>query len=442
MNWKQLLSKNYHFQSVPTAENNSRSIFQADYDRIVFSQYFRYLQDKTQVIPVPEHQFVHNRLTHSLEVSSVGRSLGRLAGEYIINKEGLENVTQEDFGWIVSAACLAHDIGNPAFGHSGEAAFTEYFNSGQLTFLQKELSEEQWNDLLLFEGNANGFHLLCNAIGALPGGSKLTFATLGTFVKYPRSSFHIEHKSKWASEKKYGVFQCDEDLFLEVAENIGLIKNRADKKCSFFRHPLNFLVEAADDICYCIIDFEDATRLGWINFETTEKLFLNVLKGRYYEKRYLEIQNQEEKISYLRAQIINVLVNEVIEVYKEKLDLIMKGEFDEPLLNYVPSGAEFETIRSVSFENIYKHELVLEKEVLGYQVISFLLASFLSPLVHKLKGTSSHEAKVFERLLPKEISINEMTTYDYLIRVCEFVSTLTDRRAINLYRKLKGMKEL
>ncbi len=270
MNWEQLLSRKLLCDEKPVKQNlnDGRSPFQRDFDRIVFSSAFRRLQDKTQVFPLPESDFVHTRLTHSFEVSCVGRSLGTLIGSKIIqrHKELKEQYSHFHLGEIVAAACLAHDIGNPPFGHSGEDAISEYFKNGDGKQFKEKLTELQWNDLTKFEGNAQGFRLLTKLQNPkIKGGLRLTCATLAAFTKYPKESFTIDNTNadgKSKLYKKFGFFQPEKELFSEVAGEVGLNKKLNKQKYLWWeRHPLAFLVEAADDICYRIMDLEDGYHL-------------------------------------------------------------------------------------------------------------------------------------------------------------------------------------
>ena len=285
MNWEQLLSLRKAGDTnkrLRKEQNETRLGFEVDYDRIIFSAAFRSLQDKTQVIPLSKTDFVHTRLTHSLEVSVVGRSLGRLAGQKILEKhphlKNIHGFQMNDFGAIVAAAALAHDIGNPPFGHSGEKAIGEYFSNGNGKRFKDQLTSEEYQDLIKFEGNANGFKILTEDRPGIPGGIRLSYATLGAFIKYPKES--LPHKpTNNIADKKFGVFQSEKAFFKEVADELGLIPTGNGKNASFNRHPLAFLVEAADDICYTIIDFEDGLKLGL----TQEEYALEYLNKRVKE---------------------------------------------------------------------------------------------------------------------------------------------------------------
>ena len=284
MTWEQLLSlkrQGDNSKRLRIEQDDTRLGFEVDYDRIIFSSAFRSLQDKTQVIPLSKTDFVHTRLTHSLEVSVVGRSIGRLVGKKILEKyphiPEVHGYHMNDFGAIVAAASLAHDIGNPPFGHSGEKAIGEYFSIGKGQQYKDQLTDKQWQDLIDFEGNANGFSVLSSSRPGIEGSLRLTYAVLGAFMKYPKESLP-KKPTKNISDKKYGFFQSDKDFFKEVAEELGMIPNKSGNDIGFERHPLAFLVEAADDICYTIIDFEDGINLGLIEEEFALEYLIKLVK--------------------------------------------------------------------------------------------------------------------------------------------------------------------
>ncbi|HLW41676.1 MAG TPA: dNTP triphosphohydrolase, partial [Flavobacterium sp.] len=329
MNWTQLLSLKKSGDTKireRKSENPSRVGFEVDYDRIIFSNAFRSLQDKTQVIPHSKTDFVHTRLTHSLEVSVVGRSIGRLAGEQIVRKyPELSDLgyTINDFGAIVAAACLCHDIGNPPFGHSGEKAIGDFFQYGAGEKYRLDLEPAQWQDLIDFEGNANGFHILTDSRPGAEGGLRISYATLGAFMKYPKESLPKKPTND-ISDKKYGFFQADKNSFIDVAESLGLIRKEGSA-LRYFRHPLTYLVEAADDICYTIIDFEDGINLGWIPEEHALEFLIKIVKDNINSEKYAALQTKSERVGYLRALAIGSLINDVVRVFMENEDEILKG---------------------------------------------------------------------------------------------------------------------
>lgn len=415
-----------------------RSAFEQDFDRIIFSHPFRRLQDKTQVHPLPEHDFVHTRLTHSLEVSSVGRSLGKLAGETILQRHPHLDATVHDFGSIVAAACLAHDLGNPPFGHTGEDALSDFFRTGAGSAFKPFVSDAQWHDLTHFEGNAQGFRLLNKSQYQ---GLRLTYATLGAFTKYPCASLLPAREPGRRSQKKFGFFQSELHTFTEVAEALRLLPAGQ----AWRRHPLAFLVEAADDICYHIIDLEDGCRLGLVSFTDTVDMLAAILGPRYQASKLERYYSKEEKIGVLRALAIRQLVAECLEVFNNVEAGLLQGTFDQALTEHIVSRKAFEEIGRVSVEKIYRAPHVTEREAAGYEILPGLLQIFTEAgkLYQQHLGQPPKKWRVLIRLLPAEL-VHELgqhptDTYGMLRLMLDFISGLTDRHAVSLYRKLKGI---
>ena len=437
MQWSSLLSSQ-RVGSKKTSGGIFRSAFEQDYDRIIFSHPFRRLQDKTQVHPLPEHDFVHTRLTHSLEVSSVGRSLGKKAGETIIQRHDLSDYSAFDFGAIVAAASLAHDLGNPPFGHSGEDGISNFFSSHALgRSFQALVSDEQWADLMQFEGNAQGFRILNKNQYQ---GLHLTYATLGAFTKYPCPASLKERDRSRKSQKKFGFFQAEQNLFQEVAGQLELLQLGENLWC---RHPLAFLVEAADDICYNIIDLEDGCRLGLVRFEDTVELLAGILKGRFDAKKLEQIPGQDEKIGVLRALAINRLIDECAALFLDQEQKILDGSFDQALTDNCHSSTALQEIAKISVEKIYRARHVVEIESAGYEVLPGLLEEFATAGKLYIEGVLSKKYENLIRLMPPEVKagIDESPGSHYLMlrNVIDFVSGMTDRHAISLYRKIKGI---
>lgn len=439
MNWPSLLStRRFYDRSNEIVYDKNRSRFEQDYDRIVFSQPFRSLQDKTQVFPMPEETFVHNRLTHSLEVSSVGRSLGKNAGRALLEKypELKKDFTVQDFGNIVATACLAHDIGNPPFGHSGEDAISAFFASsppGQQ--FHGRVTEDEWKDLTQFEGNAQGFRILNSPLFK---GMELTFASYGAFTKYPIGSGVDKEKGR-KSQKKYGYYAGNAEQFKEVASALELAPLGPGKWC---RHPLAFLVEAADDICYSIIDFEDGCRLGLISLDLYTDLLAEIIGDSFSEEKLLKVPSLNEKLGILRAMAITQLVHENTLVFLEKEEEIMTGDFDQALTDCGPSSAALSEISKVSLNKIYRSRQVLEKEVGGFAIISRLMEAFCQATVEwKFEKPQTRNRAIFQ-LLPQEYRLaveNENNTvYDVLQLVTDYVSSLTDGYAVKLDGIIRG----
>lgn len=439
MNWKTLLSSQRTGQKILAAEPY-RSAFEQDYDRIIFSHPFRRLQDKTQVHPLPEHDFVHTRLTHSLEVSSVGRSLGKRVGEVILQRypELTNDYSLFDFGAIVAAASLAHDLGNPPFGHAGEDAISDFFahhHGGQ--YFKDKVEPEAWSDLIKFEGNAQGFRIL----NKNQFGLKLTFATLGAFTKYPCPSFFPLREKRRRSQKKYGFFQTERQLFEEVASQLELIQPTPG---GWNRHPLAFLVEAADDICYSIIDLEDGCSLGLVNYAEAKALFESVItKSKLKLGKLGTINNQAERIGYLRALAIADLMDECTSLFLEHEKDILEGNFDQALCDECPSKEALKQIIKISIEKIYCARSVVEIEAAGHEVLPGLLEEFSKTGVHLMEQKVSRKYSNLQKLLPAETVLaikSEPKNYYFMLRnVVDFISGMTDRHAISLYRKIKGM---
>lgn len=438
LNWNNLLSTQ-RTGLKQLAHEQYRSAFEQDYDRIIFSHPFRRLQDKTQVHPLPEHDFVHTRLTHSLEVSSVGRSLGKRVGEVILERyPSLKtDFSLFDFGAIVAAASLAHDLGNPPFGHAGEDAISDFFahHENGRNF-QSSVTEECWSDLIKFEGNAQGFRIL----NKNQFGLKLTYATLGAFTKYPCPSFFPSRDKGKRSQKKYGFFQTEKPLFEEVAMALEIAANNG----VWNRHPLAFLVEAADDICYSIIDLEDGCSLGLVPFGEARDLFETVItKSKSKMGKLDSIGNIPEKIGYLRALAIADLMEECTTLFLDHEKEILQGAFDKALCDECPSQNALKRIIKISIEKIYCARSVVEIEAAGHEVLPGLLDEFTRTGVHLIEGRVSRKYSNLQKLLPAEV-VNAIRMHpdDYYLmlrNIVDFISGMTDRHAISLYRKIKGM---
>ena len=443
MNWNQLLSlKRYgdNHTRLRIEQDETRLGFEVDYDRIIFSDSFRSLQDKTQVIPLSKTDFVHTRLTHSLEVSVVARSLGRIVGEKILKKHPKLNdlgYKMNDFGAIVATAALAHDIGNPPFGHSGEKAIGEYFINGNGAKYKSDLSPKQWQDLVDFEGNANGFRILTETKEGIEGGLRLSYATLGTFIKYPKESLPKKPTSHIA-DKKYGVFQSELNFFSELAQDLGLISTGKNGDIAFKRHPLAYLVEAADDICYTIIDFEDGINLGLIEEEFALEYLIKLVKDTINSEKYYQLKHKKDRLSYLRALAIGTLIGEATRVFLENEDAILNGDFPHSLLDKCKYEAQINDIIKISVEKIYKSREVIEKELVGYSIISKLLDVFLTAINNKFENKMSNYDKLILNLLPENLQKPPKTLYLRTLTICGFVASLTDGFAFQLYKKINS----
>lgn len=442
MQWKTLLSaKRWGHEDKAIRDNDdARSQFQIDYDRLIFSSPFRRLQNKTQVFPLPGSVFVHNRLTHSLEVASVGRSLGRIF--YNQTKKDNPNIDTEvplmsEVGNIVAAAALAHDLGNPAFGHSGEAAISRYFTNGEGKFYLDQLDEHQKKDFTNFEGNANAIRILTHPFeGKGNGAYALTYATLAAIGKYPCESSIGGDKSK-LHRKKYGFFQSEKDIFRKIATELGMMKD-SDHPLGYFRHPLTYLVEAADDICYGIIDLEDAHRLQILSFEEVKNLLLPLCNSEKLEQRLQEdLEDDDAKVSLLRAKAISTLIYECSTIFYTAQKEILSGTFNKSLTDALPEqyANAWKKIEQISVEKIYNFQSVIAKEVSGYKVMAGLLEEFVPALVNN----DTHYYKKLVKLIPKQFHTEKTDLYSKVQSVLDFVSGMTDLYAVELYGKIKGI---
>lgn len=446
MQWEKLLSlkkQGVTNKRLRSEEDETRLGFEVDYDRIIFSSAFRSLQDKTQVIPFSKTSFVHTRLTHSLEVSVVGRSLGRAAGKAILEKHPQLKSTHgyhfNDFGAIVAAAALAHDIGNPPFGHSGEKAIGDYFSNGNGSRFKTLVSDKEFQDLIDFEGNANGFKILTESKNGVEGGLRLTYATLGAFMKYPKESLP-KKPTPYIGDKKYGLFQSDKIFFKEVATELGLINRSQTNDLNYVRHPLTFLVEAADDICYTIIDFEDGINLGLIEEEFALEYLLKLVSNTINKAKYSGLKKATDRIAYLRSLAINTLIKEATKQFVENEDAILNGTFSRSLLDKCEYKAQIDDIIKISVEKIYESKEVIEKEISGYHIIATLLDTFTTAFENHY---SDRKVRHYDRLILNEFNDsleNDATVYQYLMECCSYVSRLTDGNALQIFQKINGIK--
>ncbi len=446
--WGECISyKRFGYQGSGNA--GFRSEFTRDYDRIIFLSAFRRLQNKTQVFPLPGNVFVHNRLTHSLEVASVGRSLGAITGHGIVadDKHFSENdkafYTYELSG-VISSACLAHDIGNPAFGHSGEKAISHFFEShGEMPLntssLRAHFSDVEWMDLTNFEGNANALRLLTRQFkGKLDGGQRLMYVTLASILKYPCASYETDKSC--TQRKKYGYFQSDKSAFEDIILECNMVQNGGDN----IRHPFVYLVEAADDICYRIIDMEDAHRIGILSRDVLEISFLSLLDqlddNTERTKDILhKIGDDNEAISFLRAKCINALVNKSSKIFLQNSEAILQGKFNSTLMDEIEKTCPYlSKITSISVEKIYNHHSVIEVELAGYNVMSEILNVFVEAVLSD-RRTAIQKKCLY--LIPTQYNLvsDNVSPYEKTMGVLDFVSGMTDGYATELYRKIRGI---
>lgn len=418
------------------ARKDDRSEFQRDYDRLIFSAPFRRLQNKTQVFPLPGSVFVHNRLTHSLEVSCVGRSLGNDVANQLLKKHpDLVDSHISEIGSIVSAACLAHDLGNPPFGHSGEKAISTYFSEGQGMALKKELSPMEWDDLTHFEGNANAFRILTHQFeGRRKGGFVMTYSTLASIVKYPFSSQLAGKKSK------FGFFLSEEADYQKIARELGIIQlSKPDEPLRYARHPLVYLVEAADDICYQMMDIEDAHKLKLLTHDETKglyMLFFDEKRKKRIEEVCRIVTDVNEQIAYLRSSVIGALIKEYTRVFTENEKKILAGEFEGALIKHIcsPLKEAYENCSAIALQRIYRSSDVLDIELAGFRVISTLI----DLMINAVRSPEKAYSQLLINRVSGQYNVNAPTLYGKIQAVLDYISGMTDVYALDLYRKIKG----
>ena len=437
MNWKQLISnKRFGLENLHERRKEDRTEFQRDYDRLIFSAPFRRLQNKTQVFPLPGSIFVHNRLTHSLEVSCVGRSLGnKVSSELLQLHPELGDSHISEIGSIVAAACLAHDLGNPPFGHSGEKAIGTYFSEGKGRILQSQLSPKEWDDFTHFEGNANAFRLLTHQFqGRRPGGFVLTYSTLASIVKYPFSS------QLAGSKQKFGFFTSEEAAFQKIAQELGIQqKSKEGEPLRFCRHPLVYLVEAADDICYQMMDIEDAHKLKILTTQETKDLYLRFFAPEKMDHIHAickMVDDTNEQIAYLRSSAIGILINECVHAFIENEKPLLDGTFQGTLIQQLSQRVReaYQNCSDTAFEKIYCSKDVVDIELAGYQVITTLIDLMIEAV--------RYPQKAYSQLLINRVSsqyyIQAPTLYEKIQAVLDYISGMTDVYALDLYRKING----
>lgn len=433
MNWQQLLTpirlglENFHDR-----KRDNRNQFQRDYDRLIFSAPFRRLQNKTQVFPLPGSVFVHNRLTHSLEVASVGRSLGMNVAE-AHRRENIKYL--DEIGAIVSAACLAHDLGNPPFGHSGETAIATYFSEGEGLFLKDKLTENEWADFTRFDGNANAFRLLTHQFnGRRPGGFVLTYSTLASIVKYPYASIYADEQ-----KQKFGFFTSEQKNYGRIAEEMGISREKNNPN-RYVRHPLVYLVEAADDICYQVMDIEDAHKLKILTTDETQELYFHFFEEerlRKIKENIAIVSDVNEQIAYLRSSVIGQLVSECSQVFLDNEAAIMNGDFKGTLIKNIPprSAEAYKLCSKLSKQKIYKSQEVLDIELAGYKIIRTLMEHFVEAVLHPEK---TYSKQLLSRI-PEQYETNSPNSYGKVQAILDYISGMTDVYALDLYKKITGI---
>ena len=444
MDWTRLITNKRLGQEDHHSErHDDRSEFKRDYDRLIFSAPFRRLQNKTQVFPLPGSIFVHNRLTHSLEVASVGMSLGNDVRKQLLQRHPeLKGTLFEEIGTIVSAACLAHDLGNPPFGHSGEMAIRTYFTEGPGERLRTSVDPGFWDDITHFEGNANAFRLLTHRfLGRRPGGFVMTYSTLGAMVKYPLSSSLSD--SVEGSHGKFGFFRSEAPTYEKIAEEMGILRKSAPGAPMLYaRHPLVYLVEAADDICYEIMDIEDSHKLRILSFEETRLLLLGFFDEKTQESilRRIEeegVTDQNEQVVYFRACAVGKLENACVDVFVAHEDEILAGTFSGSLIDHIdePMNAAYKACETTSYRKIYHSKPVLDVELSGYKIMETLLDTFVDAAVHPQQF---HSQQLMRRV-SSQYDIQNPRLEDRLMAVVDYISGMTDVYALDIYQKINGI---
>ena len=441
MKWTQLISnKRLGQEHRHTERHDDRTEFKRDYDRLIFSAPFRRLQNKTQVFPLPGSIFVHNRLTHSLEVASVGMSLGNDVAQRIIQEKlpELRGTLFEQIGQIVSTACLAHDLGNPPFGHSGEKAIQTFFTEGAGNALKSKVSSEFWDDITHFEGNANAFRLLTHQFkGRRAGGFVMTYSTLASIVKYPYASSAASKKGK------FGFFQSEQEYYQRIADEMGIIcKSAPGEPLRYARHPLVYLVEAADDICYEIMDLEDAHKLKILTYDETERLLLKFFDPENQKKILKRIvdeglQDPNEKVVYMRACVIGKLENECVNTFVENEEAILNGTFEGSLIEHINEIQRnaYQQCAKLSVERIYRSRPVLDVELSGYKIMATLMEQMTEAVMHPERYYSQ---QLIERVSSQyDINSNDLETR--IMAVIDYIAGMTDIYALDVYQKINGI---
>lgn len=431
MIWQQLISnKRLGQEDLHVSRKDDRTEFKRDYDRLIFSAPFRRLQNKTQVFPLPGSVFVHNRLTHSLEVASVGRSLGDDVSHQLIERHPeLSGTLFGEIGSIVSAACLAHDLGNPPFGHSGERAIASYFSEGDGIKYKGQLTAEQWADITHFDGNANAFRLLTHQFkGRRAGGFVLTYSTLASIVKYPYPAIE-------ATKQKFGYFTQERPLYERIAAELGITRSAI----GWHRHPLAYLVEAADDICYEIMDIEDAHKLKILSTTETRDLMLGFVAPDHRDhiiQRASAVDDLNEQVVYFRSCAIGALERECVRVFVDNEAAILDGTFTGSLLDHAcPLVRDaYTACVKVAKSRIYRSRDVVDTELAGYKIIYTLINLFTDAAMNPQHAYS----KLLLDRVSSQYEVNHPDTYVRIMAVLDYLSGMTDVFALDLYRKING----
>lgn len=450
MNWEQLLSAE-RLGSRPAKSEEGRSPFYSDHDKIIFSGAFRRLARKTQVHPLATNDHVHNRLTHSLEVACVGRTLGMRVGNALKAKGDLPAPLEAtDIGDIIQASCLAHDIGNPPFGHTGEEAIRNWFQKEGADYL-KDLSQAERDDIRMFEGNAQGLRVLTTSeYHQYEEGMRLTYATLGAAIKYPWcSSPSIQNQRP--KNNKYGVFQTELNYFHEIAKHNGLIELGENWYC---RHPLVYLMEAADDFCYCILDLEDGLEMGILGWEEIYEILRTVIDPAQIPEleRNLARVDDGRKPAILRGKVIGALIDAGTEAFIENEQALLEGRVKGELISLCdrPVKEAVQAAKDLAKRKIFNHAKRVELEIGAYNTIGTLLST-LCGAVDALLGEPGEATYKDHRVLalmgennfhPSVFQKRGSYKYQALMAVIDYISGMTDNYATNLAKQFNGMGQV
>lgn len=458
MKWKDLLSQNRVWEEIRNEKIGEtdplRNSYEKDYDRIIFSTYFKRLQNKTQVFPFPENTIIHNRLTHSIETSVVWRSLWKYVWSKVLERENIENISLYDFWEIVSTACLFHDIWNPPFWHSWENSISDFFEWSKTwqDFISKLDNEKQINDFYKFEWNAQWLRIIFDNDKVLP----LTHAVIWSFCKYPREicetlELEREIKKLWISKKKNWIFQSEIALFNNIAHDLWLIRDEAEKIISYFRHPLSYLVEASDDICYRLMDLEDAVRLWILKIDEVKEMMMPIIKHFYkikweekwlinFEEKFKNIKTANSKIEYLRSKVMWILIEEIWNAFMRQYDDIMNWTLYNDLFYYLDERYKkaLDFIKSETTKKVFSFHPIMEIEAAWYEIIWWLLECFIGSILYE-----TNRYKQYFELLPNDIKhdiLNDDNFYNKWRIIIDYISGMTDNFALNLYKKIKWIE--
>ncbi len=407
----------------------ARSPFLQDRDRIIYSSSFRRLARKTQVHPLVRNDHIHTRLSHSLEVSSVGRSLGAMAGYFLRRRGELPDYAAPEFpGQILEAACLAHDIGNPPFGHAGEFAIRDWFGDPANHIYVNALEETQQSDFRCFDGNAQGFRVV-NVVenNRDQGGFRLTYPTLASMVKYPWDSWQSRARG---GKCKFNYYQAEAAIFEDVFRALGLKTRRGD----FARHPLSLLAEAADDTCYRIVDMEDARELDIITLADILKVVEPLAPSLKLDPQRLEDTGSDrERAGYVRARVIGHVTASLFETFATQYERIMRRECEGPLMDMAPEDvrAYMASAKEIFNERILKNSHKTALEIGSYSVYKRLLDTFI-PACHRRicdPGRLTYKEQQALQLMGGHAPRREDDLYVSYLRVLDFITGMTDQYA-------------